>query len=155
MTDSLLRDDQIANIAAATVTHCWTDTASMDEAKHLAEQAVRTTLNELKRLATPSSAEQTSRELTPKRRGEIAAICAHDEASEKDCEAAIAMASAEIGSREDVLEEAAAVCEKEYADPNWNGHYRNASISCAAAIRALKGAQPGLLPASDTQGAGR
>ena len=159
--------------------------------------------------------EQPSRELTPKRCGEIAAICAHDEASEKDCEAAIEMACAEMGSREDaledlakepasprpyaeprgiiekivddylekedtlnpdgsnqsdidrdliepltrelaaprtqkqpsredVLEEAATVCEKEYADPNWNGHYRNAAINCAAAIRALKGAQPGL-----------
>ena len=98
------------------------------------------------RRATPPRAEQPSRELTPKRRGEIAAICSHDEASETDCEAAINMALAEMAlaemcSRDDVLEEAAN-CSVNGMDISGGDAPHIVVEKYRAGIRALKGAQP-------------
>lgn len=37
----------------------------------------------------------------------------------------------------ETIERCAKVCEHEYADPNWNGMYRQAAANCSASIRAL------------------
>lgn len=44
-------DQIISNLAAHVVTHCWSDTDTMDEAKHLAEQAIHTVVNYLEKPA--------------------------------------------------------------------------------------------------------